>query len=353
MDNRDLPGQQKRGRIGISPGHLTSVVDVLPEGAAADAGVTTGDRISGLTWAGTRHPVKYWRQIPLLLDKATQAGAGIVQVHFQGDDRGEISLPLPGPFGADTFAGELGVSDAQLTIKKIDDGFQSPLRQGDRILSWDGVSVSDVFAYSSAVNDHQGLVIPIGILRDGKKMTEEVRLKAVDLQKAEGKVVFYTLPVNFMARLEQPEPLIESYGPGGALWYGMKETVRQTGVIAAAVYGLFTGDMPLKALGGPISIAKVASDSVKMGWMTFASALALISVNLGLLNLFPIPVLDGGQLVLLATEGIRRRPLSVLAIENFQKIGFVMVLALIAMATYNDLSRFWTSMLEGVAGFFQ
>ena len=133
----------------------------------------------------------------------------------------------------------------------------------------------------------------------------------------------------------------------------MKETVRQTGVIAAAVYGLFTGDMPLKALGGPISIAKVASDSVKMGWMTFASALALISVNLGLLNLFPIPVLDGGQLVLLAPEGIRRRPLSVLAIENFQKIGFVMVLALIAMATYNDLSRFWTSMLEGVAGFFQ
>ena len=106
-------------------------------------------------------------------------------------------------------------------------------------------------------------------------------------------------------------------------------------------------------MGLSYSIAKVASDSVKLGWITFFSAMSLISINLGLLNLFPIPVLDGGQLVLLATEGIRRKPLSDVAIENFQKIGFVFILALVVMATYNDFGRFWTSMLKGISGFLE
>jgi regulator of sigma E protease len=81
--------------------------------------------------------------------------------------------------------------------------------------------------------------------------------------------------------------------------------------------------------------------------------MALISINLGLLNLFPIPVLDGGQLVLMGAEGVRRRPLREAAVENFQKVGFAMILALVVLATYNDLSRFWKSMLESVVGLFQ
>jgi len=81
--------------------------------------------------------------------------------------------------------------------------------------------------------------------------------------------------------------------------------------------------------------------------------MALISINLGLINLFPIPVLDGGQLVLIGVEGVRRRPLREAAIENFQKIGFALVMALVVLATYNDLSRFWRSMLESVVGIFK
>ena len=99
-------------------------------------------------------------------------------------------------------------------------------------------------------------------------------------------------------------------------------------------------------------IAKVAGDSARHGWQTFITSMALISVNLGLLNLFPIPVLDGGQLVLMLVEGLKRRPLSAVASENFQKVGFAMVLALVVLATYNDLSRFWRSMLESVVGKF-
>jgi regulator of sigma E protease len=124
-------------------------------------------------------------------------------------------------------------------------------------------------------------------------------------------------------------------------------------VLFANVMSLVSGDVPLKALGGPMLIAKVAGDSARRGLQTFLSSMALISINLGVLNLFPIPVLDGGQLILIGAEAVRRRPLRATAVENFQKVGFAMILALVVLATYNDLSRFWKSMLESVVGVFQ
>jgi regulator of sigma E protease len=95
-------------------------------------------------------------------------------------------------------------------------------------------------------------------------------------------------------------------------------------------------------------IAKVASDSAKAGWLAFLATMAVISINLGLVNLFPIPILDGGQLVLLAAEGVKRSPIEESTIENFQKIGFVIVMSLVVLALYNDLSRFWSSMIRSI-----
>ena len=151
----------------------------------------------------------------------------------------------------------------------------------------------------------------------------------------------------------EPEPLVERYSnPFRAVAYGVRQTAVQTHELFGNVISLVSGEIPLKALGGPMLIAKVAGDSARRGWQTFIASMALISVNLGLLNLFPIPVLDGGQLVLMLVEGLKRRPLSEAALENFQKVGFTMVLALVVLATYNDLSRFWRSMLESVVGKF-
>jgi regulator of sigma E protease len=133
----------------------------------------------------------------------------------------------------------------------------------------------------------------------------------------------------------------------------VRETVKQSGTLLVSIGALLSGDVPLKAIGGPIMIAKVAGDAAKMGWEVFIASMALISINLGLVNLLPIPILDGGQLLLLTAEGVRRRPLGDAAIENFQKLGFAMIMALVLLATYNDLSRFWKNMLESVVGRFQ
>ena len=130
----------------------------------------------------------------------------------------------------------------------------------------------------------------------------------------------------------------------------LSEGYNQTSVMVVALWRIITGVTPIKALGGPMMIAKVASDSAKAGGLAFLATMAVISINLGLVNLFPIPVLDGGQLVLLAVEGVKRSPISESTIENFQKIGFVMVMSLVVVALYNDLSRFWGSMAASIFG---
>jgi len=191
----------------------------------------------------------------------------------------------------------------------------------------------------------------VTLVRDGQTITQEMNLKEFEAQTAAGKRVVYTLPATFLGESVSPDPFIEVYAnPLTALAFGFEKTMAMSWMMVTTIGKLFIGDVPLQALGGPIMIAKVAGDSARDGWQTFVTTMALISVNLAIINLFPIPVLDGGQLVLIGAEAIRRRRLSDIAIENFQKVGFVMVLGLIVLATYNDLSRFWSAMLRGVMG---
>lgn len=361
IHDAEMIGKKYRGQIGISPSHINSVIAVTnPQGPAAKAGLKTGERIVGVKIADQEHEVKFWRAFVATMQRAQSEGVASVVVKAQGSGKDapvrEYALDMNGAkhVPPSDLMKELGLSHALLVMGSEKIAEAAPLREGDLVLKLEDHSVSDAFDFRTAMLAVQKPEISVTVLRDGQIATETVKTKPVDVQKAEGRVTMYTFPGQFIGQLEQPDPVIERRGNiFSALWYGVKETGVQVGMISTAVAGLFTGDMPLEALGGPISIAKVASDSVKMGWMSFFSALGLVSVNLGLLNLFPIPVLDGGQLLLVGAEAVRRRPLGDLAIENFQKIGFVMVLALIAMATYNDLSRFWSSMLKGFSGIFQ
>ena len=223
------------------------------------------------------------------------------------------------------------------------------LLEGDVLLSWNKQKLTSAFDLSNIVQKQKDPKATVTVLRQGKSLDLDLKLEPIELQKPEGRVVIYTLPVVFLGSLEPAVWLVEKYSnPIDALLFGMRETWQVTKVIATAVKGLFTGDMPLKSLGGPIAIAKVASDSVKLGLQTFLTAMAMISINLGLLNFVPIPVLDGGQLVLAVVEGVLRRPISEEIIESYQKVGFIMVMALVIMATYNDLGRFWANIVAGL-----
>jgi regulator of sigma E protease len=127
--------------------------------------------------------------------------------------------------------------------------------------------------------------------------------------------------------------LVESFKM--ACW----NTWRYISLTAEGVYKLFRGDVPASELGGPIMIAKIAGDSLDAGWIYLLNFIGLLSVNLGILNLLPIPILDGGHLVFLGIEALRRKPLGERAQIFAQQIGIGLLATLMIFVFYNDIAR--------------
>lgn len=366
---QDLLGRPTTiGRAGVALGKLPSIIAVTdPHSAAARAGLKTGDRIVALitdnkTWETPAMP----ELMAAMEAVIASGGPNMVRIKVAAaSDKEQVNTALlfldlaPArdgtvlPKGREVLR-QLGIQDAQLAVDEAKEPLTTVLRRGDVLTHWQGKPIANVFMLREALMANQSPQVQVRIVRDFQAIDLDLPLKPVEAQKPEGVATIYMLPVLFLGQPEEPAPIIEKYdGLFAALGYGVRETSIQTQQLVENIASLMTGEIPLKALGGPMLIAKVAGESARRGWQTFIGSMALISINLGLLNLFPIPVLDGGQLVLMGAEAVRRRPLRESAVENFQKVGFALILALVVLATYNDLSRFWKSMLESVVGIFQ
>jgi len=129
------------------------------------------------------------------------------------------------------------------------------------------------------------------------------------------------------------------YPAGAALWQGVKKTWEMSAFTLEMLGRMIIGEVSLKNLSGPITIADYAGQSASMGWMAYVSFIAVISISLGVLNLLPVPVLDGGHLMYYTAEIIRGRPVSDRALEIGQRIGMLVLFSLMAFAIYNDIYR--------------
>ena len=124
-----------------------------------------------------------------------------------------------------------------------------------------------------------------------------------------------------------------------ALLVGMKDTYRYTLLIISSIGKMISGSISTDNLGGPIQISVLAGSAAKAGYVTFLSMVALLSINLGLLNLLPIPILDGGQLLMIAIEKIKGSPVSEMTLEYSMRIGIVLIVSLMIFAFSNDIAR--------------
>jgi len=129
-------------------------------------------------------------------------------------------------------------------------------------------------------------------------------------------------------------------GPLDALIFAFERVWVITKVSARLMAGLFTGNTSLKQLGGPLSIADMAGKSAQVGWQPFLAFLALMSISIGLLNLLPFPMLDGGQLLYDAWELVTGKRISTSMQEQLQKVGFILLISLSLLALFNDLQRY-------------
>ena len=145
-------------------------------------------------------------------------------------------------------------------------------------------------------------------------------------------------------QVSPPSEWIElKLGPIDALGFAYQRVSLITKVSARLMLGLFTGKTTLKQLGGPLSIADMAGKSAQVGWQPFVAFLALMSISIGLLNLVPLPMLDGGQLLYDAWELVAGKRISLSLQEKLQKVGFLLLIFLSLLALFNDLQRYLSS----------
>lgn len=322
------------------PGIKPIIGEVTPASYAATSGLVVGDEITQVD--GRQTPT--WNSaFKALLPKAEKGESAEVVVKSGGT---ELLYTLNVPQISIEQSGQLlqllGITPlrpqlAPVIGKTVAAGpaDQAGLKSGDRLITADGVEIADWTGWVEKIKKSAGQHIAITFERSGK--LESLTLKPEVAEDGTGRIGagvdtdYSSIPADMVSEIR--------YGPLAA----SKEAVVQTWVFASttlkSLFGMLTGQVSTKNLGGPISIAQIAGSSAEQGLVTFVSFLAMISITLGVLNLLPIPMLDGGHLALFLIEAVRGKPISEQAQINGQRIGLFLLLLLMFTAFFNDLTR--------------
>jgi regulator of sigma E protease len=309
-------------------------------GPAAIAGLRAGDTIVAVD----RQPVVYWEDVesaiarsggrPLELRVRREGGEETVSVTARlrtvidpifRESRevwdigaGLQALPLITSVGQRSPAEKAGLKSGDAVVQAAD----QPLRAPDDLLD--------------IIRARPGVTFPMVVERDGKRLTLTVTPDSVKERTATGdEVTVGKIQAGLGLRADRFEP----YGVLAAAWHGAVRTWDMTALTVKGLWKLISRQLDLSNIGGPIQIATETTRQAHEGFLSVALFVAVISVNLGVLNLLPIPMLDGGHLLFFVIEAVLGRPLSLRKREVAQQVGFVLLMVIMVFALYNDLTR--------------
>jgi regulator of sigma E protease len=298
---------------------------VVKDSPAQRAGIQPGDRITSVD----DHRVDTWeqflvtiasrpnREVPLTIIRSGQELAkNVTPVVAAGQSRFEI--------------GDIGVlPNVHPHVRSITPGEpaeKTDLKVGDVVLAVDGQPITFSGQLKEAISKKPEQPIALLVLRDGQPRTISATPRKNGTQGLLG--------IGIGDEVKSVKP-----GPIEALGMSVKKNIEYGGLIFQTVWGLITRETSPKQLMGPVEIARLSGESAQLGWVALFSLMAMISLNLGILNLLPIPVLDGGHIFIMALEGIARRDFSVRVKEKMLLAGFVVLMMLMVTVIYNDLTR--------------
>jgi regulator of sigma E protease len=209
------------------------------------------------------------------------------------------------------------------------------IQKGDTIVTVNGRPVQQWYDLLELLQSSAGQSLKVEVARGAKRLSFDVRPYVDSIPGPDGK----PRPVGRIGVAVGTGFLSEPLSLGQAIGEGGRATIRASTQIVRTVRGLFSGRISGRAVGGPILIGQLAGESARLGLDTFLGFMALISINLAILNLLPIPVLDGGQFLFLLAEAVIRRPLPMKLRERLTTVGLVLILLLMGLAFSNDIRR--------------
>ena len=210
------------------------------------------------------------------------------------------------------------------------------LQAGDRIIKVNGQSLTQWMTFVTLVRDNPDTPLALDIERQGSSLSLTL---TPDSKQVNGKAEGFAGVVPKVIPLPDEYKTVRQYGPFSAILEASDKTWQLMKLTVSMLGKLITGDVKLNNLSGPISIAQGAGMSAEFGIIYYLMFLALISVNLGIINLFPLPVLDGGHLLFLAIEKLKGGPVSERVQDFSYRIGSILLVLLMGLALFNDFSR--------------
>ncbi|RMJ03872.1 Regulator of sigma-E protease RseP [Marinobacter litoralis] len=323
---------------------VAPIVGDVAEGSTAErVGLQEGMEIHSVDG----HRVTSWRDVNMrLLERAGEHGQVSLEVSEQGS-RGVVSGPLNGWALSDDAPNplaEFGVTpwrpEVPAVLGQIVEGGRAQaagLQAGDRVLAVDGEPVANWFALVEYIRNAPEQALVLTVDRNGSQL--DVAVTPGSRAQDDGQVIGFVGAG--VEAISWPDEVLREvqFGPLAAIPNALHETWADTRLTLVAIKKMVTGLLSPTNLSGPITIARVAEASVSSGFEDFVRFLAYLSVSLGVLNLLPVPVLDGGHIVYYTIEAIRRKPLSERAQELGLRIGMALILTLMVFALYNDLMR--------------
>jgi regulator of sigma E protease len=298
---------------------------VMPGSPAALKDFRPGDRI--LSVAGKN--VDTWDQLFIAIGTRANKEVTIV-LQRDGREMEHRITPVVPPGQSRFEVGDIGVlpnvHPHLVSITAGEPGARAGLMPGDVIVAVNGETMVFQSQLREAIRKHPEEPITLTVRRNGSDQAITV---TPDRRADAG-----WLGVGLVDESKRLMP-----GPLEALTLSVRRNVESAGLIFETVWGLLTRETSPKQLMGPVAIAQLSGESAQLGWIPLLSLMAAISLNLGLLNLLPIPILDGGHITIMALEGIARRDFSAHVKEKMLLAGFVVLMMLMVTVIYNDLAR--------------
>lgn len=330
------------------PGLTPVIGDVVEDSFASRADLRPLDEITAV--GGKPTPT---RQAAVLAILEGVVSEGAVPVDVSGKDGGARRVTIRVPEGErraltepGTLLDGLGFSfwypPQPVVVGELAPGFpaeQAGLELGDRVVAIEGEPVEEYFEFVERIRARAGQATRLAVQRAGERLVVELVPRAVEEEgRTIGKI---GLGVAQGDAGSFPESMrtVERYGPLEAVLAATRETWDKSALTVRFLWRMVTGDVSAKNISGPINIAQYAGLTATEGFTYYLGFLALVSISLAVLNLLPVPVLDGGQVVFQLAEMAKGAPLSMEAQVLGQKVGIAMLVALMGFAFYNDLSR--------------